>query len=343
MRCPFLREAQVKFCCASEFKKLIVRGPSEALPAGSRANEERCSSPVYVSCPSMKQHIEELPSQDRCPFLQESLCQYCAAASIVKYVPYSDPVLTRCGTSSHRYCDLLLTMQNPGLLTPHDIIAPEIDREDEDENGYWIIDGIQTVGWLSYSPNHMWADYDEDGTFHIGIDAFLAKVLGNVDRLAFAPTTGEHNPSVCLTVNGVDLQMMFPRQLTVTSTNSHLRADPRSVVSDPYTLGWLFEGKWTNASARPEKLPEDAHRSADQGLIRGKVAKTWMQEETRRLTEFVSNRISHEESTYDIKSKRLMADGGMFTEHFMNYLSKEEILILYDEFFSMHIDGFTTT
>ena len=115
----------------------------------------------------------------RCPFLQESLCQYCSAASVVKYVPYSDASVTRCGTSAHRYCDLLLTMQNPRLLTPHDVIAPEIDSNEEDSSGYWLVDGTQTVGWLFYSSNHMWADVDEDRICHIGVDAFLAEVLGN--------------------------------------------------------------------------------------------------------------------------------------------------------------------
>ena len=321
MRCPFLREAQVKFCCASEFKKLIVRSQRDE-------SDERCSSPAYVACPSAKQHLEDLPSQDHCPFLQESLTQYCSAASVIKYVPYSDPTLTRCGTSSHRYCELLMTMQNPKLLTPHDVIAPEIDPNEEDASGYWLVDGIQTVGWLFYSPNHMWADVDEEGTCHIGIDAFLAKVLGKVDKLTFATSGSEHNPAVSLTVGGVDFQMIFPSKMTVSSINTHLRAEPGRISSDPYTLGWLFEGKPATNADKPLKSSDGS--TFKRGLINGTRAKSWMQEETRRLTEFVQERSADKHG----KGQRLMADGGMFTDNILGYLSKEEILLLYNEFFS---------
>ncbi len=325
MRCPFLREAQVKFCCASEFKKLIVRSQGDE-------SSERCSSPAYVTCPSAKQHCEDLPSQDHCPFLQESLCQYCSAASVVKYVPYSNPSLTRCGTSSHRYCELLQTMQSPGLLTPHDVIAPELDPGEDDASGYWLVDGIQTVGWLHYSPNHMWADIDEDGTCHIGIDAFLAKVLGKIDRLTFATTGGEHNPAASLTVGGIDFQMIFPGRMVVSAVNSHLRADPGRVVADPYTLGWLFECK-------PATTAGPTHKDSDiaRGLIHGKQAHDWMQDETGRLTEFAQERSVDRQA----KGQRMMADGGMFSDDLIKHLSKEEILLLYDEFFSPRPSGYS--
>ena len=47
----------------------------------------------------------------------------------------------------------------------------------------------------------MWADIDEDGICHVGIDPFLAKVLGRIDKLTFATTFGEHYPGVVITVN----------------------------------------------------------------------------------------------------------------------------------------------
>ncbi len=330
MRCPFLREAQVKFCCASEYKKLIMRAQSQPAVAGEPENGERCSSPGYVTCPSAKQRFEDLPSRDHCPFLQESLCQYCAAASVVKYVPYSDPSLTRCGTSSHRYCDLLLAMQNPRLLTPHDVVAPEIDREDDNESGYWIVDGVQTVGWLYYSQNHMWADIAEDGIVHVGIDAFIAKVLGKLEKLSFASTNGEHNPAASVTVNGVDLQMIFPNRMTITSTNAHLRAEPNRAVTDPHTLGWLFEGRAAAGTGNPDTA------RLSEGLIHGRRAKEWMRDETRRMTEFISSTAlaQGQDPAGPLKGARLMADGGMFTDNIAANLSREEILAIYNEFFS---------
>ena len=126
MRCPFLCEARVKSCGASDFKKMIVRIPS----LSENETNERCSTGEYVTCPWVKQRHEEFPNEARCPFLQESLAQYCSGSSVVKYVPYSDPSLTRCGTSSHRYCELFLMLSHPNLLTSHEVDIPIIDSED---------------------------------------------------------------------------------------------------------------------------------------------------------------------------------------------------------------------
>ncbi len=308
MRCPFLREAQVKFCCASEYKKLIARYLDDT-------SDELCTSPAYVNCQSARDRHEELPSLDHCPFLQETLCQYCSVMSVVKYVPYQEPGLTRCGTSAHRYCELMMTMQNPRLLTPHDVIAPEIDPDDENASGYWMVDGIQTVGWLFYSPNHMWADVDEDGTCHVGADAFMSKVLGKVDDVTFASSGAARNPAVSLSVNGLDLQMIFPEEMRIYSTNPHLRSNPSKVTSDPYTLGWLFEGKLSGVP---------------RGLIRGKASREWMRDEMRRLVEFAQDLSANKM----VDGIRMMADGGMIDADFLGSLTKEELLLLYNDFFS---------
>ncbi len=316
MRCPFLREAQVKFCCVSEFKKMIVRSQ------GDESNE-RCSSPTYVTCPAAKQRQEDLPSRTHCPFLQESLVQYCSAASVVKYVPYNDLTLSRCGNSSHRYCELLMMLQNPGQIASRitDVAGSDLD---ESESSVWLIDGLQTTGWLFYSANHMWADIDDEKFCHVGIDPFLAKVLGKVEKVTFATTAGEHHPTVSITSNGIDFQMVFPRKISISSINSHLRVDPGRLTTDPYTFGWLFEG-----TAQRDLRQNDA--DIKQGLVHGKNARVWMESESRRLTEFVHEKFvgTHE------NDQRLMADGGTFGEDILEHLNKEETLLLFNEFFSL--------
>lgn len=311
MRCPFLREAQVKSCGASDFKKMIVRIPS----LSENEPNERCSSLEYVTCPWVKQRHEEFPNQARCPFLQESLAQYCSGSSVVKYVPYSDPSLTRCGTSSHRYCELFLMLSHPNLLTSHEVDAPTISSED---GGPWIVDGIQTTGWHFYSRNHMWLEIDEDGICHVGIDPFLSKVIGKVDKLTFVSTSGIQNSAAVITVNGVELMIAFPNRLNITAINSHLRAEPERIISDPYTFGWLFEGVETKTFDGPH---------LKDGLIHGEGARTWMQSETRRLSEFVH------EKFIGASDNRAIADGGAFSDGLSKHLSKEQILILYNEFF----------
>ena len=45
-------------------------------------------------------------------------------------------------------------------------------------------------GWLFYSPSHLWLDVGDDGLCHLGIDAFLARVVGSVERLVFLTPKG---------------------------------------------------------------------------------------------------------------------------------------------------------
>lgn len=316
MRCPFLREAQVKYCCASEFRKMIVRGEGNE-------NAGRCSSPDYVSCPAARQHQEDIPSRSHCPFLQESLVQYCAAASVLKYIPYSAPSLSRCGNTDHRYCELFLTMQNPALLASHGLNLPD-EESDDGGTGAWTVDGVLIAGWLFYSGNHMWVDIDREDRCHIGLDSFFTRVMGNLERLSFVVTAGEHHPAVSVTVNGTELQMIFPHRINVSSINSHLRAEPNRVITDPYTFGWLFEGTMAKES-------QSAANGECEGLFHGESIRRWMQNETKRMSEFVHDRIA----AAGHGGMRSMADGGTFVEQLAQYLTREEILLLYNDFFSI--------
>lgn len=316
MRCPFLREAQVKSCRASAFRKMIVRMPGQL-------NNERCSSPEYVNCPAAKQHHEDQPSLVHCPFLNESLVQYCAAGSVTKYIPYSEAVLSHCGTESHKYCELYLALANPDQANFHEFDVAEKNL-DVDRTKEHVVDDVRVPGWLWYSPNHMWLDVNADGCVHVGIDAFLAKILGSLERLSFVTTKGINRPTVVFTVNGVDLQMVFPNQLNITNLNSYLRTNSSKMFSDPYTLGWLFEGtEVRDASSKKES-------SLYNGLVSGASAVAWMQDEIKRITQ-LAHQLSHKA---DAQGSVLMADGGGVQHGIVQHLTRDEILHLFNEFFS---------
>lgn len=303
MRCPFLREAQVKFCRASAYRKLIVRLAEQ--PAA-----ERCSSSEYVNCPAAKQHLEEHPSADHCPFLHESLVQYCTAAAVTKYIPYSESVLSQCGTDSHRYCELFL-----GLAQPEGTAVAE-------GTGVLTEDDVKVPAHLLYAQNHMWIEEGSDGTCHIGVDAFLTKALGTIDHVTFVTTKGFHRPAVSFSVNGVEMQFIFPLRMNIKRANTYLRTHPEKITSDPYTLGWLFE-------ATPDRsLPRNA---GSDGLMNGADALVWMQREKERMTS-LAHRVA---ARPDMKGAVLMADGGTFQTGLVRHLGKDELLSLYNEFFSL--------
>ena len=310
MRCAFLREAQVKYCCASAYKKMIVRTPEHA-------SKERCSSPEWSQCPVAREHREEHPSQDHCPFLQESLVQYCSASPVSKFVPYTEAVLSRCGNDNHHYCELYVSLAEP----------PKSSREHATglpgKTESWV-DGIWVPMNVSYSRNHLWLDVNEDHTYHVGIDGFLARVLGKVDDINFLTNNNAELPTVVLTVRGVDLQLAFPNRMTVTATNSYLRSNPEKINTDPYKLGWLFEGV-------DPKMPKTGASKVEEGLISSKQACSWIAAESRRLTSYVHEMLAGRSVGQDIVTAM---DGGTFVPGIARTLSHEEMLRLFNEFFS---------
>lgn len=302
MRCPFLREAQVKSCQASAYRKMIIRS---AVPAGN----ERCLSPEYVHCPAAKQFHEELPSRSRCPFLQESLVQYCSAAPVTKYIPYTESILSKCGGERHHYCELFLGMARPAGKSA-------CPRSEE-------VDGIPVPERLYFSRNHFWLDLNDDGSFLIGIDGLLARVLGPITNVTFLPFRGSARPSVVFTVNGMDLQVVFPNPAAVSGVNAYLRANPERITADPYGLGWLFEGSDAGAAER-------ANAPLFQGLSRGAEARRWMHDDLQRISVFIHERTSRP----DDGGTRILNDGGLIGPDVIRHLSHEEVLHLFNEFFS---------
>jgi glycine cleavage system H lipoate-binding protein len=287
MTCPFLKEAQVKYCRNSSIRKLMPQAQGRA--------EERCSSENYSDCPVFRQQPDahEVAAFGTCPFLHESLMQYCGAASVPKFVPYSESLLSRCGTDGYRYCELYLQMAHP--LPPAE-----------------TADGIRMPAELGYSANHMWLDVTEDGVCHVGIDAFLSRALGEVERISFVWKEGYHRPTAVVTVAGVDLEITLPFPLQLTKCNLYLRADPGRLTSEPYTGGWLFEG-----------VPD---AGTLQSLARGEQAQEWMDGEVRRISEFLQHLPGPNGPT--------AADGGMFSAGLARHIEREQMLALFHEFFS---------
>ncbi len=305
MRCQFLREAQVKFCRASAYRKMIVR-------LAEQTENERCSSKEYVNCSAAKQHLEDNPSSSHCPFLHESLVQYCSAAAVTKYIPYTESVLSQCGTDSHKYCELHLALSQPQ--------EPSAEREDRPVY-ITAIDSVKIPEGLSYSSNHMWIEIGSDGVCHIGIDAFLTRVLGTIDHVTFVTTKGFHRPSVSFSVNGVDLQFIFPVSMNITRANTYLRNNPEKIIADPYTAGWLFEATEDKSKNRSVQF---------EGLISGKQTSEWMAKEMERMTAYAHCLASQP----DINGTIMMADGGYFQPGIAQKLTRAELLTMYNDFFS---------
>ncbi len=106
MRCPFLKEAEGRFCEIAPFRKMILRVPRPE-------DHEICSSPEYVRCPSLAGRPGIPAGGEGCPFLQVALLQYCEAAPVAPFIPYSEALHSPCQSDGYRSCDVYLSLADP--------------------------------------------------------------------------------------------------------------------------------------------------------------------------------------------------------------------------------------
>jgi glycine cleavage system H lipoate-binding protein len=308
MRCPFLREEQVKSCRAVPFRKPLAR-------TALKGADERCSSPEHVLCPAAPPSREAHPAPARCPFLLESLVQFCAASPVPRYVPWSESPDLRCGHDGHRFCDLFLSVAGAGGRGPA--------RAQASDDRIVDVDGVPMPAWLLYAPSHFWLDVGDDGLAHVGLDAFVTGLVGSIDRLTFLTVKGTVRPAVVLGIHGVDLTLAFARPLQLVAVNTRLRADLDRLTADPYGHGWLFEARLGDAS--------DAPFFAD--LLEGDAARAWMAQEVARATRFV-----HEQVAPRSPLGTLLADGGGLAPDALRHLDRDQVLCLFAELFPLGLD-----
>jgi DNA-binding transcriptional LysR family regulator len=109
-------------------------------------------------------------------------------------------------------------------------------------------------------------------------------------------------------VHGVPVQLVFANPIAVTGVNVYLRANPAKLISDPYRMGWLFEGK----------RPTDSDPRA--GLLSGDQAVPWMEREVDRVSRFVHDQIA--------RADCFVADGGAISTGFTQHLGRDQIIEL---------------
>lgn len=283
MNCPFLREETVRYCDRAGSRK----------PIPARGTEGRCYDGSYVDCPVYRRQPKEPQAHSKCPLLVESVMQYCSASAVTKFIPRSGMGLSRCVNGAYHYCDLYLELTRSG------------------EEAHDDADSISLPENLSYTTNHWWMELATDGPCHLGIDAFLARLLGSVDRVEFLACGGITWPAVVLSFNGNQSQTVFPESVSITGFNTYLRRDPARLCAEPYSRGWLLE-------ASVDEGTRDRLRSV---LMDAAAARRWVEQENLRVNERVQR-----------VDSGLAADGGLFVAGLLRELDRESSLRLFHEF-----------
>jgi len=128
--------------------------------------------------------------------------------------------------------------------------------------------------------NHTWSKDEQQGIVTIGLDEFLAKFLGAVERIAIPPSGGLVDPaaqSIRLEDGGKAVMLAPPVPGRVVSINHEVLRSPALAAMDPYGKGWLIKVQ--------------AEKSND-GMI-GAQAMQWLREQAEAARDFFSVRQGH--------------------------------------------------
>ena len=157
---------------------------------------------------------------------------------------------------------------------------------------------VAPSGDLFYAPGHSWAAVGAEGGMSIGVDGFLARLVGSVDRIEL-PRRGVEvsRGDKLFTLHRGNRKLAVPSPLsgTVDSLNTGLLESPGLLKGE--ADAWLVRMK-------PAALAEELD-----SLRIGARARAWMEKEVARLRDFLSS-IAPQPAT----AVRTLLDGGLPVE-----------------------------
>ena len=99
---------------------------------------------------------------------------------------------------------------------------------------------------ISLATNHTWLRTNQDGTVTIGLDEFLSRLVGALEKVSI-PREGEMIApaiaDIALGVHGRSLRLAPPMNGDVVESNPEVLRNASLILSDPYGRGWLLRVK----------------------------------------------------------------------------------------------------
>lgn len=136
------------------------------------------------------------------------------------------------------------------------------------------VSGFKIADDYYHYTGHSWVQLLRDGWIRIGIDDFIAKVLGPMSFIKL-PSLGEllmqGEVGWTMNRNGYQAPMKSPVSGVVFAVNDRIKEHPEIVHKDPYGEGWLFV-------LNPVSLAINK-----QGLYSDKSCFQWIENENRSL------------------------------------------------------------
>ena len=138
--------------------------------------------------------------------------------------------------------------------------------------------GFSVPQEYSFHPGHTWAMHESGENTRVGLDTFVANLLGNIEKIdVMSPNRWVRQGQRLMTVrgDGTSVDLMSPVEGVVTAINQDLVNDPALATRSPYKDGWVAV----------IKSPDFAINQKN--LIQGSMVAPWMQNNITRLNSMV--------------------------------------------------------
>lgn len=163
----------------------------------------------------------------------------------------------------------------------HPLASAALSLDHERENKIRVPKGI------FFHPGHTWARILSDDTVQVGIDEFLQRAIGGIERIT-PPKIGDSikQGEAFMTVQQADrvLHLAAPVSGTVLMLNHDALEHPEILNDNPYRSGWLcvIEPVHLASNLQPLTIAEDALH--------------WLKREIVRLRDFILGEVQQPEA-----------------------------------------------
>lgn len=158
---------------------------------------------------------------------------------------------------------------------------------------------VEAPAGLFLDTGHTWVSVDASGRSRVGLDAFVERVIGRIDKVELpAPGTRVLRGDKLFTVTQGSRKADFsaPIDGVVAAVNEAAGKDGALVKADPYNRGWLL-------AIEPSNLSLDIR-----DLMVADETKGWLQKEIDRFKEFFAA-----QAVQHLALGHIMQDGGEIT------------------------------
>ena len=172
-----------------------------------------------------------------------------------------------------------------------------------------------------FHPTHSWAYVDNDGSIQIGLDRFLKRVMGKIDRIE-VPALGEKvfkkGSRIKIFSGNRDIQLTIPVEGDVYSINEDVLNDPEVLSKQSFWNSWIIKIKPVNFINNLSSYKF------------GKEAGLWLENEVTKLKNLLN-----EQGLAESLQLNTMQDGGVLIHGVTSLLSDEVWEKVKNEFFDI--------